>query len=93
MAGFGNGSVTVESELNSNTKVRTVVYPKLSHHIKSLLHISYDVSSRTTASSRGGASSSAKDAYHYLLQELQKANGLNSILASFARHPVEYAID
>ena len=92
MAGFGNGSITVESELNSNTKVRTVVYPKLSHHIKSLLHISYDVS-RTTASSRGGASSSAQDAYHYLLQELQKANGLNSILASFARHLVEYAID
>ena len=29
MAGFGNSSVTVESELNSNTKVRTVVYPKL----------------------------------------------------------------
>ena len=29
MVGFGNGSVTMESELNSNTKVRTVVYPKL----------------------------------------------------------------
>ena len=92
MAAFGNGSITIESELNSNTKVRTVVYPKLSHHIKSLLHIYYDVS-RATASSRGGASSSAQDAYHYLLQELQKANGLNSILASFARHPAEYAID
>ena len=47
----------------------------------------------TASSSRGGASSSAQDAYHYLLQELQKANGLNSILAPCARAPVKYAID
>ena len=43
MAGFGNGSVTLERDLNADTRVRTVVYPTLSHHIKSLLHISYDV--------------------------------------------------
>ena len=43
MAGFGNGSVTLERDLNANTRVRTMVYPTLSHHIKSLLHISYDV--------------------------------------------------
>ena len=43
MAGFGNGSVTMENDLNADTTVRTVVYPKLTHHIKSLLHISYDV--------------------------------------------------
>ena len=51
MVAFGNSSITVESELNSNTKVRTVVYPTLSHHIKSLLHISYDVS--VTRASKG----------------------------------------
>ena len=43
MAGFSNGSVTVVSKVNADTTVRTMVYPKLSHHIKSLLHISYDV--------------------------------------------------
>ena len=43
MAGFGNGSVTLERYLNADTRVRTVVYPTLSHHIKSLLHISYSV--------------------------------------------------
>ena len=43
MAGFGNGSVTLERDLNAETRVRTVVYPTLSHHLKSLLHISYDV--------------------------------------------------
>ena len=43
MAGFGNGSVTLERDVNADTRVRTVVYPTLSHHIKSLLHISYDV--------------------------------------------------
>ena len=43
MAGFGNGSVTLERDVTSETRVRTVIYPTLSHHIKSLLHISYDV--------------------------------------------------
>lgn len=43
MAGFGNDSVTLESDLNSDTRVRTVIYPTLSHHIKSLLHNSYDI--------------------------------------------------
>ena len=43
MAGFGNGSVTLERDVNVDTRVRTVVYPTLSHHIKSLLHISCDV--------------------------------------------------
>ena len=43
MAGFGNGSVTMENDLNADMTVRTVVYPKLTYHIKSLLHISYDV--------------------------------------------------
>ena len=43
MAGFGNGSVSVKRDIDDETSVRTVVYPRLSHHIKSLLHISYDV--------------------------------------------------
>ena len=43
MAGFGNGSVTLERDATSETRVRTVIYPTLSHHIESLLHISYDV--------------------------------------------------
>ena len=43
MTGFGNGSVTQERDVNADTRVRTVVYPTLSHHIKSLLHISYNV--------------------------------------------------
>ena len=43
MAGFGNGSATLERHLNADTRVRTVVYPTLSHHIKSLLHINYSV--------------------------------------------------
>ena len=43
MVGFGNGSVTLERDVNTDTRVRTVVYHTLSHHIKSLLHISCDV--------------------------------------------------
>ena len=43
MAGFGNGSVTLERDVTSETRVRTVIYQTLSHRIKSLLHIAYDV--------------------------------------------------
>ena len=39
MAGFRYGSVLVEHNITSDTQVCIVVYPTLSHHIKSLLHI------------------------------------------------------
>lgn len=41
-AGFRYGSISLEN-VTSETRVRVVIYPTLSHHIKSLLHISYDV--------------------------------------------------
>ena len=34
MAGFGNGSVSLENDVTAETRVRTVIYPILSHHIK-----------------------------------------------------------
>ena len=43
MGGFGYGSVSLEHDITWDTLVHVVVYPTLSHHIKSLLHISYDV--------------------------------------------------
>ena len=43
MVGFGNGTVTLERDVTSETRVRTVIYQTLSHRIKSLLHISYNV--------------------------------------------------
>lgn len=42
-AGFRYGSISLENDVTSETRVRAVIYPTLSHHIKSLLHISYDV--------------------------------------------------
>ena len=39
MAGFRYGSVFLEHDITSDTQVCIVVYPTLSHHIKSLLHI------------------------------------------------------
>ena len=43
MAGFCNGSVTLERDVPSETGVRSVIYPTLNHHIKSLLHTTYNV--------------------------------------------------
>ena len=34
MAGFCNGSVTLERDVPSETGVRSVIYPTLNHHIK-----------------------------------------------------------
>ena len=43
MGGFGYGSISLEHNVTLDTRVCIVVYSTLSHHLKGLLHISYDV--------------------------------------------------
>ena len=43
MGGFGYGSLSLKHNVTLDTRVCIVVYSTLSHHLNSLLHISYDV--------------------------------------------------
>ena len=43
MSGFGYGSVSIKHNVTLDIRVCIVVYSTLSHHLNSLLHISYDV--------------------------------------------------